>query len=934
MRNLSLIYSGSFCWSQNAVLVQSTKVEAIQWTGSADGIVAGGIEVVLWRNSGKSWEIAWKLRAECPQTLVSATWSIEGPLATAAYPSELQTEETRVDVASKCVLVCHMKGKNDYAKTELYHPLPVSLIQWRPSTGRLLNRDVKHPSRHILLTCCLDGTVRLWCETDNGRVRKIGKETNDHRAMKRSFCVAAVIEIDQALKGTLGVDVSVLWATEIGGLLKSGDGVNLFFSAEGSEHDEAGRCEWLVGFGPGMLVYFWAIHCLDDVSPMRFPRVTLWKRQELQGFEVGEPRRSSFSNVKDSLLLNKVFMSRNRLSGPPMICSLIYLLPCDSLVWLLLNTQTLNKMENTSVNKSHTENYLSCSATGILNLGGHAGKIIQVAVYPYSGEVELAVSLDSNGLLLFWSLSTVSNCILGRPTLIPTWKLYGELVTKDSYSKYTCLTWAPSVLDNELVLLMGHIAGIDCFIVRICHNEEENIECHYLFTVPFTGHGPYEDGPTNICSNSLSSTCNKTFKYNKFMILGIWMKGFWALSWEITLHSFDLSASCCECNFGTRDAAEGSMWKFESVFAGKRYCLAVNPSSSYLPDPHSHDQVTSFSVVCLGSLTFEQQKVTSTNDPSCSYPAYIMATGCSNGSLKLWRSNLARASTLHVPWQLVGMFVAHQGPISAICLTGCGQKIATVSTECHPNSVSTLHIWHTVHLTGAGTFMLEDTLFLDKDIVALNWLTLGNGQLLLGVCMQNELKVYAQRRCGGQTLLNSGKALKMDIWVCIAFSHTIPPIHDFLWGPRAAAVIIHDTYFCVFSQWLFLEHKKHQVELHLNYNKENCLSCDGRTDEGILSAVFTDYDIGKFKELSIENGSGECKSGLPVKISKNDYMSRNLFVEKVPLILGSGSKLGLWSMLEVVERLGGSVPSYHPEALFMNIYSGIMKWNYLVETLI
>ena len=922
MRNLLLIYSGSFCWSQNAVLVQSTKVEAIEWTGSGDGIVAGGIEVVLWRNSGRSWEVAWKLKAECPQTLVSATWSVEGPLATAAYPSDLQIEESMVvDVASKCVLVCHAKGRNDYAKAELHHPLPVLMIQWRPSTGILLNRDLKHSPRHVLLTCCLDGTVRLWCETDNGRVRKASKET-----MKRSFCVVAVIEINQALKGTLGVDVSVLWATEIGGLFRTGDGVNQFFSTKGSEHDEAGRCEWLVGFGPGKLVYFWAIHCLDDISPVRFPRVTLWKRQQLQGSEVGELHRSSFSKFKDRLLLNKVVMLRNRLSGPPFICSLIHLLPCDSLVWFLLNNQTSNKMEDTSLDTSRTENYLSCSASGILNLGGHAGKILQVAVHPYSCEVELAVSLDSNGLLIFWSLSPISNCILGRPTLIPTWKLYGELVTQDSYSKYTCLRWAPSMLDEELVLLMGHIAGIDCFIVRICHSEEENIECHYLFTIPFTGHGPYEDGPTNIYSIPLSSTCNKTFKYNKFMLLGIWMKGFQALSWEITLHSYDLSVSSCECNFGTKDSAEGSTWKFESSFAGKRYCLGVNPSSSYLPDPHSHDQVTSFAVVCPGSLTFEQQKVVSTDDLSCSYPAYIMATGCSDGTLKLWRSNLYRSSTLHVPWQLVGMFVAHQGPISAICLTGSGQKIATVSVEYHTKSVSTLHIWHSVHLTGAGTFMLEDTLILDK-VVALNWLTLGNGQLLLGVCMQNELQVYAQRRCGGQTLLNSGKSLKMDIWVCIAFAHTLPPIHDLLWGPRAAAVIIHDNYFSVYSQWLFLEHKKHQAECQMNYINENFLNCDGGTGEGILSAVFTDDDIGDFKELSIKNGSGECKTGLPVKINKkDDYLSSNLFVAGVPLIRGSGSQLGLWNMLEVVERVGGSVPSYHPEALFMNIYSGIMNW--------
>jgi WD40 repeat protein len=887
------------------VLVQSTKVEAIKWTGCGDGIIAGGIEVVLWRNNNRSWEIAWKLKAERPQTLVSAAWSIEGPLATAAYPSELQIEGSMADAASKCVLVCCSSGKSDYVKSELRHPLPVSMIQWRLSPGRQLIKDAKHSPRDVLLTCCLDGTVRLWCEVDSGKVRKMGKDINNHETTRRSFCVVAVIEVSQALNGTLGMDLFVLWATEIGSLLRTGDGVNQVFSTEGSEHEKTGRCEWLVGFGPGMLVHFWAIHCLDDIAPMRFPRVTLWKRQELQGLEVG-------SNFKGRLLLNKFVMSRNHLSGPPIMCSLIHLLPSDSLIWSLLYTKTSNNIDDSSLNKSRPDNYLSCSAAGILNLGGHAGKILQVAVHPYSCEVELTVSLDSNGLLLFWSLSTISNCIVGRPSLIPTWKRFGKFATQDSCSKYTCLRWAPSVLEEELVLFMGHVVGIDCFIVKICQNEEENIECHYLFTIPFTGCGPYEDGPTNIFSIPLSSTCNKTFKYNKFMLLGIWMKGFQALSWEVTLHSYDLSVSCCECNFDTTDAAAGSTWKFEGVFGSKRYCLGVIPCSSYLPDPHSHDQVTSFAVVCPGTLTLKQQKLASSNDLCGSYPAYIMATGCFDGSLKLWRSIPGKPSTPHVPWELVGMFIAHQGPISAICLTDYGQKIATVCAECHSNTVSTLHIWHSVHLKGAGTFMLEDTLFVDKDVVALNWLALGNGQLLLGVCMQNELQVYAPRPCGGQTLLNFEKSFKMDIWVCIAFAHTFCPIHDFLWGPRAAAVVIHDNYFSVSSQWLFHVCKKHKATFHLNYTTDICLYCDGGTNEDILPAVF--------RESSIEHGSGECKSN-----KKSDYLSSSLFVAGAQSKCDSGSKLGLWSLPEVVERFSGCVPSYHPEVLLMNIYSGTMS---------
>ena len=75
-----------------------------------------------------------------------------------------------------------------------------------------------------------------------------------------------------------------------------------------------------------------------------------------------------------------------------MIRSLIHLLSCDSLVWLLLTTQRSN---NGSKGRFVSINLLSC-------------------------EVEAGNSLGSNELLLFWSLSTIFNCILGRPTFIPT----------------------------------------------------------------------------------------------------------------------------------------------------------------------------------------------------------------------------------------------------------------------------------------------------------------------------------------------------------------------------------------------------------------------------------------------------------------------------------------------------------------------------------
>ncbi|PPD89135.1 hypothetical protein GOBAR_DD13933 [Gossypium barbadense] len=862
---------GSFCWSQNAVLLQSTKVEAVGWTASGDGLIAGGLEVVLWKRKSKSWEIAWKFKADQPQNMVSASWSIEGPSAAASSSKDLQIEG--VNEASKSVLVFYCDGSSGFAKTVLGHPQPVSMLQWRPSAGKQLLRDGKHLRRHILLTCCLDGTIRLWSEIDKY--------------------------------------ISFTWAMEIGGMVKTTEETNQYFFRE--EHkNEVGSCEWLIGFGPGKLVTFWAIHCLDDISPMRFPRVTLWKRLELQGLEVEHLNRNGLSTLKQQLLLKKVVIMRNCASGPPTVCSSIHLYPCKYLAWSMLYTQMINDTENAPTSESRTENLLSCSVEGILDIDGHTSRILQVAIHPYVCEVDLVVSLDSNGLLLFWSLSNNSNAILDLPTLIPAWRISGKHVTHGKCSKYSSLNWAPLVLGEDRFLLLGHVGGIDCFAVKNFHGEGDGIECYFICTIPFAGHDPYEDGPTNIYTVPLSLSRNETYMCDGFLLLGIWMKIFRALSWEITMHAYDLTRSCSECNFNDDNIVECNARKFEKTISGTRYCLHVIPSSAQLPEPHLHDQVTSFAVISPGGLTPVQQKLPFHKDSlSCRSPAYVMATGCCDGSIKLWRCSPNEPSISHKSWELVGMFSAHQGPVTAIRLTSCGRKIATTGSDSPSNTVFNLRIWDSIRLPDSGTFMLEDTLSLDEDVVVLNWLALGNGQLLLAVCMRNELRVYAQKRCGGHALLDSKQSPGVQFWFCIGISHTFSAIHDFLWGPRTTD-------------------NKHQTDFYKKFNPESLLDSDIDMGKDTFSEIFSDHDVVNHKETLIANSNGGCKYDLLKKINTNNgHLSSAFLVGRGQIKCKSKILLGYWSMLDIVATLARVLPVYHPESLFANIYSGNRKRAYI-----
>ncbi|KAL5716968.1 hypothetical protein ACHQM5_010067 [Ranunculus cassubicifolius] len=888
--NLVCLYAdtslgGSFNWSQVAVLVQCYTVDALKWTSSGDGIVTVGVEVVLWtRKDDTSWELASKFTPNHPQNMVSATWSTQGPVATGGmYLDDIDRD------GNGCVLVCQMDDKGEFVRrSELRHPKPVLMIQWRPSSGADSHRDV-------LLTCCVDGTARLWVEIDTGRAKNT----------KQCFHVIAVIEVNHSLNGILGVDTFVTWATEMSSSSSSTHGGRGKW--EGSASVMPGACEWLIGYGPHMLLTFWAVHCLDDASPLRFPRVTLWKTLDLAGEEGRYLQSVGNLNSKDHSVFIKAVVSRSQLHGPPTMCSLLQLLSDNAIGW------------------SHLPTLESSNTLGeSFSLDGHSGNILQVDVHPYSCEVELAVSLDSNGLLLFWSLSTFSSSIIGMPArLLPTWKLVGKMATKQLFSvEYTCLCWAPSVSNGHSVLLLGHLSGIDCFMIEIAKAQGENIAYHKLCTIPFTVPN-HADGPTSIYAMTLPCSCTKSFLSNRFMLLGIWASKFQALSWRVTLHTVDSSESCCDCNFDVRgDVAELDGCRYESSFAGRWYCLVTETCSSTLPDSPIFDQVTSFAAAPPGSLMpCVQQKWPASNGFPCKSAPYQIATGHTDGSLRLWRSSCSKLSTLHSePWELVGIFNAHQERITAISLSCCGGKIATVSMANYQDNVGVLCIWQPVHIMDVGNFLLEDKICLDGMVVAMNWFSIGNGQLLLGVCMKNELRIYAQKNFRSQTIVDSGELLQTQIWYCIATSTTSMTALDFIWGPGATPVLVHEKYFSLFSKWSF-HMDKQQSSFCAQLFEENGSNCIGETDKELFATVFTDCSSCKINTLSSNWITKKCNPDMPSKLSANsDHPVDNLFSTIGEPQYNSGKCLR--SILEVAGEIRGSLPIYHPEALLLNLFSG------------
>lgn len=909
----------SFCWRQTAGIVQSFTVEAIEWTGSGDGLIAAGISVTLWVRKNMMWEMAWKSSSDIPQTMVSTTLFAQGPIATAASSSNCMTATGVYGKKSSpmsikeclCVSVYHKDGKSGFNKFQLFHPQPVCMIQWRPATAAQSEKDTFRSWRDVLLTCCLDGTIRLWSEIEHGRNKKVSKDAHDKKSLKRTYHVIAVIEINQHLRGTIDVDIFISWATEYGGIVCEVEGGDYCLTPEASKRDHISKCEWIISVGPGSALTLWAIHCLDGASPLRFPRVTLWRTQELMEFKGCKNFNSDHSYLKDRPVFVKAVASRFQPYGPPVHCSLLLLLPDNSFSWLQLYNPMSNSKGDESSCQTSMEKCLSRFSCGVLKHDGHTGKIIELDVHPCSSEMDLAVSLDSNGSLCFWSLSTVSSYTLRMPAVIhPLWKILGKIILHDtsSVTKYSAVRWAPLVLGENHFLLLAHSDGIDCFVIQVSEKEEALL-CHKILSIPFGGLG--RDGPPDHIFTTTMTSANGCSNFsNGFLLYGIWMDKFQALSWKVVLHLEDPSGSNCKRDSGCEMASD---LKSNVVHcAGKQVYATAVMCSSFLPDPYDHDQVTSVAVLPpdVQSLSVQNHAAfcTSSEMNSC---MYTMATGCSDGTLKLWRicfgGNTTNSKSEFLPWEIVGMLNAHQGPVSAVSLSTCGGKIATIGLD--GQSSNNLHIWEPVCLIRGGNFLLEDVISLTGAVIALNWMTIGDGRLLLGVCMLNTLCVYSAKRFNKNDLVKSKESKDMNIWFCIAKSHVHSVCQGFCWGPKLSPVLVHEKHISLFSQW------SSTAENILN---EGCSAAFvHRTNKNLPFALYTERDM--------------CNANEPILAKSNhddNHDGQNLkFVGK---LYDFGAR-GFYSVLDISERLHGCLVVYHPQALMHFLYSG--NWRHVLAIL-
>ncbi|CAN6465807.1 unnamed protein product [Victoria cruziana] len=799
----------SFRWRPITRLLQSFEAEAIEWTRSGDGLIAAGIEVVAWKKKDKCWEVLWRSHPEVPQALVSAAWSIHGTAATAAaaVPSVSSPVENSCPLQSETTKAIVWQSDKRYGivKIKLNHPHPVSRIEWRP----FCSVKALSTCREVLLTCSMDGVARLWIEIGQGRGRKYTKGINDQRNNKPHYYVAAVVEINQCLGGCLGIDIYVKWAGEVPAV---NDKCRKLIQCHGEmlHSDIVGRCEWLVVVGPGPSLAFWSVHCLDDVSPLRFPRLHLWKKVDVSDANATNIFFPDSSKFQNSIALLTVFISRSRLSGPPDSCSLLHLLSGGSFMWLHLDRLAPSVALRTSSDQLSKDSCASISSCKLLTQDGHASSIVQFAMCTCSFGIHLAASLDSDGHILLWSICSGSYLYSGKPTPFqPAWKYKGRILSNNYRLgiMYSCLAWAPVLSNGNMLLLVGYTGGIDCFIVDL--TSDASFEHHKICTVPFFDHS-VNIGPDRISTSPLHSTLPDEGSCTSFMLIGVWMSVFQVLTWKFVVHLHDLVGEGCTVNVESDKIAT-----YKTQCFGGNYCISVGLCSSRLPDYNDTDIVTSVYVVHSGASTAAVLQSVDSLVSCIDNAVYHMAIGSSDGKLWLYRS-LQISDTFCIPWQLVGMFRAHVGAIDLISLSGGSGKVATVNMR-GSDACSCLHIWDSVSVMDEGCFLLEDKIHFNDSINAIDFQNMGNGLLLLGVCLPSKLCIYSQKQFSDWDPIKSEFSIKGQNWVCIAHIRSSPSIRSFMWGPSLSLALLHEKYISIASQWSFSTAYECQADSYPEY---------------------------------------------------------------------------------------------------------------------
>lgn len=440
-------------WRQLALLSHDADVAHMSWVASGEGLlVCGQSEVAMWHRSKEDPSAFFRLWETSPavsQGLAAASSSPEGPCATAdssaieigplyqgkplAFATvysfnSLVAEEGKEGEGKRGGSMEEEgnEGENEGKKRgkmgtistlKLPHPEQVVDLKWRPGKSDLV-LSVKYPygvrraRKRFLLTCCVDGVVRLWMETV--------QHGTDGTKEGVSFLLGAVVEPGVHLGGKLGGNLRVFWGEE--------RGMRGTWGPQQGEKESAdvAACDWLVGVGADGTVVLWAVGSLDDGTPVRCPRVVTWQKAD----EVASSHWLEDSHTVDCL------MEISHKWGPPRALEIVQASPGGTLLlarlWPPLTALSGGKFGGTEKDNRGPSKISKNGGTwgkvfGSFRMGGLSSGLLDFAVLSGADYIvqsgtesdlgeDLLASLAEDGQILIWRKNFLPSCpdISGR----------------------------------------------------------------------------------------------------------------------------------------------------------------------------------------------------------------------------------------------------------------------------------------------------------------------------------------------------------------------------------------------------------------------------------------------------------------------------------------------------------------------------------------
>jgi len=374
------------------------------------------------------------------------------------------------------------------------------------------------------------------------------------------------------------------------------------------------------------------------------------------------------------------------------------------------------------------------------------------------------------------------------------------------------MSWAPiSLSESRAILIVVDNSNIHCFLVSRSYfpgKVEPLVLCDRLYSLecPALHAGQYLEG-IGALSPSVNISQDET-KDRRFIVIGAGGGGTILATWVVELKLILTTTSTIK----TSEANKGKGVEMENIqhlqelgyscyegsLASQQECIYIRDSLIGSVELGHQEHVLSMAVVPGVTKGF----ISSQQEVYGNARAYDFLTGCTDGSIKLYRafhsesyspqSVVARSGSFI--WQCVGVVWADTGPVTKIASTAGGEKIASVGNGGNNKLVKT---WECDSYNESGGFELAGQIMLPQPIVSLSWLDTGMGGVLLGVATKTDVNIYIQHR-----ICPEKRVPRSTTWDCLASFSTNADISNFLWGFQSSPIVTSNGHIRVCSRWV------------------------------------------------------------------------------------------------------------------------------------